>query len=112
MHRSKIVDPYLRLSRIQFGIAAASRNTSFQASRYGFTWTGLAPALIAPAFAGAFSLNHLVEEKELPRPSPSAATPPASKRRWYRRTVRVEQPKARATSFWSAKPCSTRVTIA
>ena len=27
-----------------FGIAAASRNTRFQAARYGFTWAGLAPA--------------------------------------------------------------------
>jgi len=26
------------------GVAAASRNTRFQAARYGFTWAGLAPA--------------------------------------------------------------------
>jgi len=30
--------------RFVFGIAAASRNTRFQAARYGFTWAGLAPA--------------------------------------------------------------------
>jgi hypothetical protein len=27
-----------------FGVTAASRNTRFQAARYGLTWTGLAPA--------------------------------------------------------------------
>jgi hypothetical protein len=27
-----------------FGVAAASRNTRFQAARYDLTWTGLAPA--------------------------------------------------------------------
>jgi hypothetical protein len=27
-----------------FGVTAASRNTRFQAARYGFTWAGLAPA--------------------------------------------------------------------
>jgi hypothetical protein len=27
-----------------FGVAAASRNTRFQAARYGLTWAGLAPA--------------------------------------------------------------------
>jgi hypothetical protein len=31
---------------------------------------------------------------------------------WYRRTVRVEQPKARATSTCPAQPASTRPTIA
>jgi hypothetical protein len=37
-----------------FGVAAASRNTRYQAARYGFTWAGLAPADRA-SFAGAFS---------------------------------------------------------
>jgi hypothetical protein len=27
-----------------FGVAAASRNTRFQAARYGLTWAGLSPA--------------------------------------------------------------------
>jgi len=36
-----------------FGVAAASRNTRFQAARYGLTWAGLAPADRA-SFAGAF----------------------------------------------------------
>jgi hypothetical protein len=27
-----------------FGVSAASRNTRFQAARYGLTWAGLAPA--------------------------------------------------------------------
>jgi hypothetical protein len=30
--------------RFVFGVAAASRNTRFQAARYGLTWAGLAPA--------------------------------------------------------------------
>jgi len=30
--------------RFVCGVAAASRNTRFQAARYGFTWAGLAPA--------------------------------------------------------------------
>jgi hypothetical protein len=43
-----------------FGVAAASRNTRFQAARYGFIWAGLAPADRA-SFAGAFPLfDHLI----------------------------------------------------
>jgi hypothetical protein len=36
-----------------FGVAAASRNTRFQAARYGLTWAGLAPADRA-SLPGAF----------------------------------------------------------
>src|SRR5664280_1258326 len=42
----------------------------------------------------------------------SAARPPSSKRRRFRRTVRTEQLKPRATSTWLAQPWSTRLTIA
>ena len=45
--------PRNRCVRFVFGVAAASRNTRFQAARYGFTWAGLAPADRA-SFAGAF----------------------------------------------------------
>jgi hypothetical protein len=40
-----------------FGIAAASRNTRFQAARYGLTWAGLAPADRA---SFGLRLHHLV----------------------------------------------------
>jgi hypothetical protein len=36
--------PRSRCVRFVFGVAAASRNTHFQAARYGLTWAGLAPA--------------------------------------------------------------------
>jgi hypothetical protein len=36
--------PHNRCVRFVFGVAAASRNTRFQAARYGVTWAGLAPA--------------------------------------------------------------------
>jgi hypothetical protein len=45
--------PRNRYVRFVFGVAAASRNTRFQAARYGLTWAGLAPADRA-SFAGAF----------------------------------------------------------
>src|SRR5260370_24938856 len=45
--------PHNRCVRFVFGVAAASRNTRFQAARYGLTWAGLAPA-DRPSFAGAF----------------------------------------------------------
>ena len=45
--------PRNRCVRFVFGITAASRNTRFQAARYGLTWAGLAPADRA-SFAGAF----------------------------------------------------------
>jgi hypothetical protein len=45
--------PRNRCVRFVFGVAAASRNTRFQAARYGLTWAGLAPADRA-SFAGAF----------------------------------------------------------
>jgi len=43
-----------------FSVAAASRNTRFQAARYGLTWAGLAPA-DRVSFAWRLpSFNHLV----------------------------------------------------
>ena len=48
--------PRNRCVRFVFGITAASRNTRFQAARYGLTWAGLAPANRA-SFAGAFSYS-------------------------------------------------------
>ena len=48
--------PRNRYVRFVFGVAAASRNTRFQAARYGLTWAGLAPADRA-SFAGAFLLK-------------------------------------------------------
>src|ERR1700738_614855 len=45
--------PRNRCVRFVFGVAAASRNTRFQAARYGLTWAGLAPADRA-RLAGAF----------------------------------------------------------
>jgi hypothetical protein len=45
--------PRNRCVRFVFGVAAASRNTRFQAARYGLTWAGLAPA-DRISFAGAF----------------------------------------------------------
>jgi len=44
------------------GVAAASRNTRFQAARYGFTWAGLAPADRASFAWRLHSLDHLVGE--------------------------------------------------
>jgi hypothetical protein len=43
-----------------FGVAAASRNTRFQAARYGFTWAGLAPADRASFAWRLHSFDHLV----------------------------------------------------
>ena len=45
--------PRTRCVRFVFGVTAASRNTRFQAARYGLTWAGLAPADRA-SFLGAF----------------------------------------------------------
>jgi hypothetical protein len=42
------------------GVAAASRNTRFQAARYGFTWAGLAPADRASFAWRLHSFDHLV----------------------------------------------------
>jgi hypothetical protein len=50
--------------RFVFGVAAASRNTRFQAARYGPTWAGLAPADRASFAWRLPSLNHLVGERE------------------------------------------------
>ena len=44
--------PRTRCVRFVFGVTAASRNTRFQAARYGLTWA--LHRLIAPAFLGAF----------------------------------------------------------
>ena len=43
-----------------FGVAAASRNTHFQAARYGLTWVGLAPTDRASFAWRLPSLDHLV----------------------------------------------------
>jgi hypothetical protein len=43
-----------------FGVTAASRNTRFQAARYGLTWAGLAPADRASFGWRLPSLDHLV----------------------------------------------------
>jgi len=45
-----------------FGVAAASRNTRFQAARYGLTWVGLAPTDRASFAWRLPSLDHLVGE--------------------------------------------------
>ena len=52
--------PRNRCVRFVFGIAAASRNTRFQAARYGLTWAGLAPADRASLAWRLPSFNHLV----------------------------------------------------
>jgi hypothetical protein len=46
--------------RFVFGVAAASRNTRFQAARYGLTWAGLAPADRASFAWRLPSFDHLV----------------------------------------------------
>jgi hypothetical protein len=43
-----------------FGVAAASRNTRFQAARYGLTWAGLSPADRASFCWRLPSFDHLV----------------------------------------------------
>jgi hypothetical protein len=43
-----------------FGVAAASRNTRFQAARYGLTWVGLAPTDRASFAWRLPSLDHRV----------------------------------------------------
>jgi hypothetical protein len=43
-----------------FGVTAASRNTRFQAARYGLTWAGLAPADRASLAWRLPSFDHLV----------------------------------------------------
>jgi len=50
--------------RFVFGVAAASRNTRFQAARYGLTWTGLSPADRASFAWRLPSFDHLVGERE------------------------------------------------
>jgi hypothetical protein len=45
------------------GVAAASRNTHFQAARYGFTWAGLAPADRA---SFAWRLTHSITSSARP----------------------------------------------
>jgi len=46
--------------RFVFGVAAASRNTRFQAARYGLTWVGLTPTDRASFAWRLPSFNHLV----------------------------------------------------
>src|SRR5215472_883770 len=52
--------PRTRCVRFVFGVAAASRNTRFQAARYGLTWVGLAPTDRASFAWRLPSLDHLV----------------------------------------------------
>ena len=56
--------PRISCVRFVFGVTAASRNTRFQAARYGFTWAGLAPADRASFAWRLHSLDHLVGERE------------------------------------------------
>jgi hypothetical protein len=46
--------------RFVFGVAAASRNTRFQAARHDLTWVGLAPADRASSAWRLHSFDHLV----------------------------------------------------
>src|SRR5262245_8557613 len=50
--------------RFVFGVAAASRNTRFQAARYDLTWVGLAPADLASSAWRLHSFDHLVGGSE------------------------------------------------
>jgi hypothetical protein len=52
--------PRNRCVRFVFGVAAASRNTRFQAARYSLTWAGLAPADRASFTWRLPSFDHLV----------------------------------------------------
>ena len=52
--------PRTRCVRFVFGVTAASRNTRFQAARYGLTWAGLAPADRASFAWRLPSFDHLV----------------------------------------------------
>src|SRR5215813_4361872 len=58
--RGSIPHPRTRCVRFVFGVAAASRNTRFQAARYGLTWVGLAPTDRASFAWRLPSLDHLV----------------------------------------------------
>jgi hypothetical protein len=51
--------PRTRCVRFVFGVIAASRNTRFQATRYGLTWAGLAPADRASLAWRLPSFDHL-----------------------------------------------------
>jgi len=48
-----------------FGVTAASRNTRFQAARYGLTWAGLAPADRASLAWRLPSFDHLVGGQQM-----------------------------------------------
>ena len=50
-----------------FGVAAASRNTRFQAARYGLTWVGLAPTDRASFAWRLPSLDHLAAPRKKSR---------------------------------------------
>ena len=56
--------PRNRYVRFVFGAAAASRNTRFQATRYGLTWAGLAPADRASFAWRLPSFDHLVDAEQ------------------------------------------------
>jgi hypothetical protein len=55
-----------------FGVTAASRNTRFQAARYGITWTGLAPADRASFGWRLPSSDHLVGDSKQAGGNPDA----------------------------------------
>ena len=50
--------------RFVFGVAAASRNTRFQAAPYDLTWVGLAPADRASSAWRLHSFDHFVGASE------------------------------------------------
>jgi hypothetical protein len=52
--------PRNRCVRFVFGVAAASRNTRFQAASYGLTWVGLAPTDRASFAWRLPSFDHLI----------------------------------------------------
>src|SRR5262245_54551979 len=67
--------PRNRCVRFVFGVAATSRNTRFQAARYGLTWAGLAPADRASFGWRLPSFDHLIGAGE--------------QRRWHFQTDRL-----------------------
>src|SRR5262245_59941389 len=62
--RRLVWTPRTRCVRFVFGVAAASRNSRFQAARYGLIWVGLAPTDRASFAWRLPSLDHLVGERQ------------------------------------------------